>query len=67
MGMKCVDEFSDLCLSADQKTMINDNVIGAKYTFRFLCDDETFQKGKPSSLKISITHTSTIYCEPFYM
>lgn len=45
MGMKCLDEYSNLCLSLDEKNMISDNVIGAKYTFKFLCDDEAFQKG----------------------
>ncbi|XP_025204098.1 uncharacterized protein LOC112600954 [Melanaphis sacchari] len=44
MGMKCFDDFSNLCLTLDEKNMVNDNVIGAKYTFKFLCDDETFQK-----------------------
>jgi len=45
MGMKCFEDFSNLCLSLDEKNMVIDNVIGAKYTFKFLCDDETFQKG----------------------
>lgn len=67
MGMKCVDEFADLCLSADQRTMVNNNVIGAQYTFRFLCDDEIFQKGKLSFLKILITYTTTNHCEPLYL
>ncbi|XP_027842726.2 uncharacterized protein LOC114123821 [Aphis gossypii] len=44
MGMKCLDDFSNLCLSLDEKNMVNDNVIGAKYTFKFLCDDEKFQR-----------------------
>jgi len=46
MGMKCFDDFSNLCLSLEEKNMVNDNVIGAKYTFKFLCDDETFQRGE---------------------
>lgn len=46
MGMKCFDDFSNLCLSLDEKNMVSDNVIGAKYTFKFLCDDEIFQRGK---------------------
>jgi len=46
MGMKCLDDFSNLCLSSDEKNMVSDNVVGAKYTFRFLCDDVVFQKGK---------------------
>lgn len=46
IGMQCLDDYSDSCLSTDQKEIVNDNVIGAKYTFKFLCDDETFQKGK---------------------
>ncbi|XP_060880938.1 uncharacterized protein LOC132952621 [Metopolophium dirhodum] len=44
MGMKCFDDFSNLCLSLEEKNMVSDNVIGAKYTFKFLCDDEKFQK-----------------------
>ncbi|VVC45402.1 Hypothetical protein CINCED_3A006277 [Cinara cedri] len=44
IGMQCVEDFSKSCLSLDQKDIVNDNVIGAKYTFAFLCDDEAFQK-----------------------
>lgn len=43
--MKCVDDYTSMCLSVDEKNMVGDNVVGAKYTFKFLCDDEAFQKG----------------------
>lgn len=46
IGMKCLDDYSNLCLSSEEKNLVSDNVIGAKYTFKFLCDDEAFQKGK---------------------
>jgi len=46
IGMKCLDDYSNLCLTSDEKNMVSDNVIGAKYTFGFLCHDEAFQKGK---------------------
>lgn len=44
-GMKCLDDYTSMCLTLDEKNMVGDNVIGAKYTFKFLCDDEAFQKG----------------------
>ncbi|XP_065207234.1 uncharacterized protein LOC135836368 [Planococcus citri] len=42
-GMKCVDDYSSSCLSNEQKKSIENNVMGAKYTFKFLCDDARFQ------------------------
>lgn len=60
MGMKCLDDFSNLCLSLDEKNMVSDNVIGAKYTFRFLCDDEAFQKGKFKFKLITIQYNIVI-------
>ncbi|XP_050437510.1 uncharacterized protein LOC126843784 isoform X2 [Adelges cooleyi] len=44
IGMKCLDDYSKLCLTEDQKKTVSDHIIGAKYTFRFLCDDQKFQK-----------------------
>ncbi|XP_050535800.1 uncharacterized protein LOC126902494 isoform X2 [Daktulosphaira vitifoliae] len=43
IGMKCLDDYSRQCLTEEQKNLINDHIMGAKYTFKFLCDDIKFQ------------------------
>ncbi|EEB11578.1 conserved hypothetical protein [Pediculus humanus corporis] len=41
--MKCIDLYSDTCLSSSVRKIINENVAGARHTFAFLCDDPLFQ------------------------
>lgn len=54
IGMKCLDDYSNLCLTLDEKNMITENINGATSTFKFLCDDEVFQKGKYTSISILV-------------
>lgn len=42
-GMKCIDDYSHKCLAAAEQKKLEDYIVGARYTFRFLCDDPTFQ------------------------
>ncbi|XP_069688946.1 uncharacterized protein [Periplaneta americana] len=42
-GMGCIDEYSKNCLKPNDKKILEDHVAGARYTFRFLCDDAGFQ------------------------
>lgn len=52
--MKCLDDYSDLCLTLDEKNMITESINGATSTFKFLCDDEVFQKGKYTSMSVLV-------------
>jgi len=44
--MGCIDAYSAACLNAKEKRMLEDHTLGARHTFRFLCDDKAFQKGQ---------------------
>jgi len=44
-GMRCIDTYSKNCLKAQERKILEDHVAGARYTFRFLCDDAGFQSG----------------------
>ncbi|KAI5713154.1 hypothetical protein M8J76_011387 [Diaphorina citri] len=41
--MKCFDDYSRNCLAAAEQKKLEDYIVGARYTFRFLCDDPAFQ------------------------
>lgn len=42
-GMRCIDTYSKTCLKPHERKELEDHVAGARYTFRFLCDDAGFQ------------------------
>ncbi|XP_075210982.1 uncharacterized protein LOC142318296 [Lycorma delicatula] len=42
-GMKCIDDYADACLNRRNRRILEDHVAGARHTFRFLCDDPSFQ------------------------
>uniref|UniRef100_A0A8D8Q9A5 Uncharacterized protein n=2 Tax=Cacopsylla melanoneura TaxID=428564 RepID=A0A8D8Q9A5_9HEMI len=42
-GMKCFDDYSRHCLAVSEQKKLEDYIVGARYTFRFLCDDPAFQ------------------------
>ena len=44
-GMRCIDTYSKTCLKSQERKILEDHVAGARYTFRFLCDDPGFQSG----------------------
>jgi hypothetical protein len=44
--MGCIDEYSKTCLKPRDRKILENHVAGARYTFRFLCDDAGFQSGK---------------------
>ena len=44
-GMRCIDMYSKTCLKPQDRKILEDHVAGARYTFRFLCDDAGFQSG----------------------
>ncbi|PSN42456.1 hypothetical protein C0J52_18916 [Blattella germanica] len=41
--MGCINDYADNCLNPREKKILEDNLAGAKHTFRFLCDDAGFQ------------------------
>ncbi|XP_054265742.1 uncharacterized protein LOC128988462 [Macrosteles quadrilineatus] len=43
LGMGCMDAFAQKCLSTADRQTLEAHVIGAKHTFKFLCDDPVFQ------------------------
>ncbi|XP_068083748.1 uncharacterized protein [Anabrus simplex] len=43
LGMGCMDDFSQTCLSVRDRRLLDDQVAGARHTFKFLCDDPDFQ------------------------
>lgn len=45
VGMNCIDDYSESCLTNEQRKKVENSVMGAKYTFKFLCDDARFKAG----------------------
>jgi hypothetical protein len=43
--MRCIDAYSKTCLKSQDRKILEAHVAGARYTFRFLCDDAGFQSG----------------------
>ncbi|XP_042890521.1 uncharacterized protein LOC122265333 [Penaeus japonicus] len=43
-GMKCVDNYTAKCMTANQRTALEEHLKGARATLAFLCDDPVFQK-----------------------
>ncbi|XP_046675121.1 uncharacterized protein LOC124363894 [Homalodisca vitripennis] len=43
IGMGCMDDFAKKCLSHQDRQTLEAHVAGARYTFKFLCDDPVFQ------------------------
>ncbi|KAJ9583665.1 hypothetical protein L9F63_021988 [Diploptera punctata] len=41
--MGCIDDYSKHCLNSRERKILEDHLAGARYTFRFLCDDPGFQ------------------------
>lgn len=41
--MNCIDDYSESCLTNEQRKKVENSVMGAKYTFKFLCDDARFK------------------------
>ncbi|GFG32947.1 hypothetical protein Cfor_05506, partial [Coptotermes formosanus] len=41
--MRCIDAYSKTCLKSQDRKILEAHVAGARYTFRFLCDDAGFQ------------------------
>lgn len=44
--MGCIDKYYEDCLSENDRKIFEMHVIGARHTFKFLCDDPGFQAGE---------------------
>ncbi|XP_049537886.1 uncharacterized protein LOC125952463 [Anopheles darlingi] len=43
-GMECVQRYLDVCVETKERTLIDNEVYGAKRLYEFLCQDRTFQQ-----------------------
>ncbi|XP_035778296.1 uncharacterized protein LOC118459220 [Anopheles albimanus] len=43
-GMECVQRYLDVCVESKERTLIDNEVYGAKRLYEFLCQDRSFQQ-----------------------